>query len=266
MVSSGAVILLLRGSAPSHQPLMLKTVLFSPAARWLSLSLQRCGVERFFVVSEEEWLSSAALCFPEGAELVSAQDELLNEKLMTFAASCDGKIITITEPVWLSSSGCEELVNDEFLTPAGDAMGVYRVEAEFLAQGGMDTLNYGEYYSPINDPEIQLLPLGSSEDLLKVRQLGLQDNLYRLMKDGVDIIDPNTTYVEPGAWIAPGSTIMPNTILRGQVLAGEDCVLGPNSMLTECTLGAHCSVNASQVSFISLPDGTHVGPFENVRP
>jgi bifunctional UDP-N-acetylglucosamine pyrophosphorylase/glucosamine-1-phosphate N-acetyltransferase len=130
----------------------------------------------------------------------------------------------------------------------------------------MDTLNYGEYYSPINDPEIQLLPLDSSEDLRKARQLGLQDNLYRLMKDGVDIIDPNTTYVEPGAWIAPGSTIMPNTILRGQVLAGENCVLGPNSMLTECTLGANCSVNASQVSFISLPDGTRVGPFEYVRP
>lgn len=267
MISSSVVVLALRDPSPiASEPLMLKNILFSPAARWLSMSLQRLGVERFFVVSEDDRMTHTAACFPEGAEVVSCRDEALNEKLMAFAAGCQGKVITVTEPVWLSGSACEELVNEEFITPAGDAMGVYRVEAEELAQGGLETLNYGDYYSPLNDPEIQLLPLRGQKDFLRAQQLGLADNLCRLIEGGVQIIDPNTTYLEPGALVGPGSVILPNTILRGQVTAGENCTLGPNAMLTECALGKDCAVNASQVSFVCLDDGSRVGPFADIHP
>lgn len=267
MISSSAVVLVLRNLSPqSSEPLMLKNILFSPAARWLSMSLRRLSVERFFVVSEDDLMERTAACFPEGTEVVSCRDEALDEKLMAFAAGCEGKIITVTEPVWLSSSGCQELTEEEFLTPAGDAMGVYRVEAEDLAQGGMETLNYGDYYSPLNDPEIQLLPLRCQEDFLRAQRLGLADNICRLLNDGVRIIDPNTTYLEPGALVGPGSVILPNTILRGQVTAGENCTLGPNTMLTECVLGRDCSVNASQVSFMYLDDGSRIGPFADIHP
>lgn len=265
MSASGAVVLVLRDpDSPQNEPLMLKTMLFSPAARWLSMSLEQFGIQRFFVVSEPDWIDRTAACFPAGAETVPADDPQLDTRLMEFAAQCRDSIITVTEPVWLSSSACDELVNDEFLTPAGETMGVYRVEAQYLAQGGIETLNCGDYYSPLNDPEIQLLPLHGPQDLLRARQLGLADSLFRLMQSGVDIIDPNTTYVESGAQVASGSVILPNTILRGKVTAGEGCVLGPNTMLTECVLGKGCTVNASQVAFTTLPDGTSVGPFISV--
>lgn len=265
MFSSGAVVLVLRDAAASPDlPLMLKNILFSPAARWLSMSLQRFGIERFFVVAEDDLLPLTAACFPVGAEVVSVQDKTLNDRLMAFASSLDGKLIAVTEPVWLSDDGLDELVNEEFLTPAGDAMGVYRVDAAYVAQGGVDTLNYGEYYSPLNDPDIRLLPLTREADLRKARQLGLADTLGRLMESGVDIIDPNTVWAESGAVIGPGSVILPNTILRGQVTAGSRCSIGPNSMLTECVLGDDCSVNASQVAFQYVPDGTGVGPFESL--
>lgn len=265
MAVSGAVVLVLRDSdSPQNEPLMLKTMLFSPAARWLSMSLEQFGIRRFFVVSEPDLIGRTTACFPDGAEIAAVGDPALDARLMEFAAQCRDSIITVTEPVWLSSSACEELVNEEFLTPAGDTLGVYRVEAQYLAQGGIGTLNCGDYYSPLNDPEIQLLPLRSPEDLLRARQLGLADNLFRLIQSGVDIIDPNTTYVESGARIGSGSVILPNTILRGKVIAGEGCALGPNTMLTECTLGNDCTVNASQVAFTSLPDGTRLGPFASV--
>lgn len=263
MVASNAVVLLLREtSSIPCEPLMLKPILFSPVARWLSMSLSRMGVQNFFVISEPDLMAQSAACFPVGSEVAAVNDPRLDEKLMAFAARCEGQVICILDPVWLSESACDELVNSEFLTPADDPHGVYRVDALSLADGGMEAFNVGEYYSPLNDPEVQMLPLHTSADFLRARQLGLQDTLFRLMQEGVDIIDPAATYAESGTQLGAGTVLMPNTILRGEVIGGEGCVIGPNSMLTECVLGKDCVVNASQVSFTALPDGTHIGPFE----
>lgn len=267
MVASSAVVMIVRESTSSPcDPLMLKTILFSPVARWLSMSLRRMGVERFFVISESDCMDRSAVCFPLGSEIVSLDDPELEQKLMAFATECDGQVICILDPVWLSTSACEELVNAEFLTPADDPHGVYRVDSVNLADGGLEGMNVGDYYSPLNDPEIQMLPLYTQADFIRARQLGLEDTLCRLMQEGVDIIDPAATYAEAGAELGAGTVLMPGTILRGQVSCGEHCVIGPNSMLTECALGKDCVVNASQVSFTSLPDGAHVGPFESVKP
>lgn len=267
MVASSAVVFILReSSAQPCEPLMLKTILFSPVARWLSMSLRRMGVERFFVISEPDCMAQSAACFPAGSTVAAIDDAQLNQKLMTFAAECDGQVICLLDPVWLSNSACEELVKDEFLTPADDPHGVYRVDSVTLADGGLDALNLGDYYSPLNDPEIQMLPLHTEADFIRARQLGLQDTLYRLVQEGVNIIDPAATYAEAGAELGAGTVLMPGTILRGQVSCGKGCVLGPYSMLTECSLGEGCVVNASQVSFSVLPDGAHVGPFQSVNP
>lgn len=265
MVSSSAVILLLRSAAaPDSEPLLLKTLLFSPAARWLSMSLRRAGVERFFVVSEPEYRSAAALCFPEGSAVLAKDDPGLETALAAFCVGEPGEVITVTEPVWLSLSACRELAEEEFLTPAGDACGVFRVPASVLAEGGMETLHYGAHYSPLNDPEPQLISLHDERAFLCAREAGWADCLYQLAADGADLIDPAAVYAEPGARLGRGTTVLPGTILRGEVITGEGCVLGPNAMLTECVLGDRCVVNAAQVSFAALPDGAHAGPYESV--
>lgn len=265
MECSGTVILVLRSpDHPSSPPLMLQNVLFSTAARELSLSLERVGIERFFVVCEEDLMAETAACFPAGAEVVSALDETLDTRLMAFAAQLQNKILTINAPVWLSSTAVSELMEDEFINPAGDAMGVYRVEAATLAQGGIETLNYGEYYSPSNDPEIQLLPLQSGEDLQKARQLARADHLYRLLSGGVDMPDPSAVYAEAGADAGPGSILLPGTILRGRVRIGRNCEIGPNTMLTDCEVGDNCVINASQVKNVKVEAGSVIGPFANL--
>lgn len=265
MVCSSAVILVLR--SPNHTPslpLMLQNVLFSSAARELSLSLERVGIERFFVICEEDLLSETAACFPTGSEIVSAMDETLDERLTAFAAQFQDKILTVTAPVWLSDGAAAELAEDEFINPAGDAMGVYRVEAAVLAQGGIETLNYGEFYSPLNDPDIQLLPLQTPADLRKAQQLARADHLYRLAAQGADILDPNTVYAEAGADVREGTRLLPGTILRGKVKIGSGCEIGPNTMLTDCVVEDGCVINASQVRNTTVKAGSIIGPFENL--
>lgn len=267
MLCTSAVILVLRGSDHMQNlPLMLQKILFSPAARELALSLERVGVERFFVISEADLLRETAACFPAGAQVVSAQAEDLDRQLMAFAAQATGKVLTVTAPVWISGEGLEELTRDEFITPAGDPMGVYRVEPEVLAEGGVETLNYGEYYSPLNEPEIQLLPLKDYSSLRKARELARVDNLCRLMAAGAEIIDPSATYAEGGAEVGLGTTILPGTLLRGCVKVGQKCEIGPHTTLQDCVVEDGCTVNASQVEGVTLPAGCVVGPFAHRYP
>jgi bifunctional UDP-N-acetylglucosamine pyrophosphorylase/glucosamine-1-phosphate N-acetyltransferase len=53
----------------------------------------------------------------------------------------------------------------------------------------------------------------------------------RWMLNGVTIVDPATTYIEPGVTIGRDTTVWPNTHLRGETTIGEHCHIGPNTIV-----------------------------------
>lgn len=88
----------------------------------------------------------------------------------------------------------------------------------------------------------------------------------RMAEAGVCVIDPQNVYVDPRCRLAAGVTLLPGCILRGRTRIGEGCVIGPNSMLTDCVVGRDTTVNASQLSSSVVGSNTTVGPFAYVRP
>ncbi|MBO5122352.1 MAG: glucosamine-1-phosphate N-acetyltransferase [Oscillospiraceae bacterium] len=88
----------------------------------------------------------------------------------------------------------------------------------------------------------------------------------KLLARGVTVIDPDTTYVDPRAEIGAGTVVMPNTIIRGASVVGEHCEIGPNTMIRDCTVGEHTTVNASQINESVIGNHVTVGPFAYVRP
>lgn len=90
--------------------------------------------------------------------------------------------------------------------------------------------------------------------------------MLRLAHSGVTVIDPQNTYVDPRCTVAPGVTILPGTILRGRTHIGAGCEIGPNAMLTDCTVGEETTINASQLNDSTVGSHTTVGPFAYVRP
>jgi len=88
----------------------------------------------------------------------------------------------------------------------------------------------------------------------------------KLLAQGVTIIDPDTTYIDPRAKIGAGTVVMPNTIVRGKSVVGERCELGPNTMIRDCTVGEYTTVNASQLNESTVGSHTTVGPFAYIRP
>jgi bifunctional UDP-N-acetylglucosamine pyrophosphorylase/glucosamine-1-phosphate N-acetyltransferase len=82
---------------------------------------------------------------------------------------------------------------------------------------------------------------------------------------GVRIVDPATTYIEPGAEIGEGTIIEPNTTIRGATQIGRDSRIGPNSVLADAKVGDRCVVFASVIAGSTIEDDVHVGPFCHVR-
>lgn len=266
MNSDSVVIFIAREPDGSTQPLLLHKILFSPAALWLCRSLQLSGVRRFFVVSEPEYLDDSAACFPPDAAILPMDHPNLSDALASFAAGAQDKVITITQPVWLSFAAAADLTGQDYLTPAGAPIGIYRVEPEYLAQGELAAVTYGEPYVPPLGPDPILLPLSSLADLSQAQYFARMDNLCRWMSLGVQVLDPATVYVDIDVDIGPDTLLLPNTILRGSTVIGQDCEIGPSTMIRDCLLGDGCVVNASQLNESQFGSQVTIGPFAYVRP
>ena len=86
------------------------------------------------------------------------------------------------------------------------------------------------------------------------------------MASGVRMIDPNTTYIDIEVAIGPGTVLLPNTHLGGQTVIGDDCRIGPNSILRNADIAEGCVIEASVVDKAVLEAGVDVGPFARLRP
>ncbi|HZW52725.1 MAG TPA: bifunctional UDP-N-acetylglucosamine diphosphorylase/glucosamine-1-phosphate N-acetyltransferase GlmU [Candidatus Elarobacter sp.] len=85
------------------------------------------------------------------------------------------------------------------------------------------------------------------------------------MRAGVTIVDPATTYLEPGLEIAPDAVIHPNTTLCGGTRIGESTSIGPNTRVSDSVIGARCKIHDSVVASSEIADDVHVGPFAHLR-
>jgi bifunctional UDP-N-acetylglucosamine pyrophosphorylase/glucosamine-1-phosphate N-acetyltransferase len=86
------------------------------------------------------------------------------------------------------------------------------------------------------------------------------------MLAGVTLVDPHTTYIEPGVTIGRDTVIWPNTYLQGKTAIGEGCTLGPNTIIRDTRLGQGCKVLASLLESAILEDHVDMGPFSHLRP
>jgi bifunctional UDP-N-acetylglucosamine pyrophosphorylase/glucosamine-1-phosphate N-acetyltransferase len=86
------------------------------------------------------------------------------------------------------------------------------------------------------------------------------------MLNGVTIVDPATTYIAPDVVIGMDTTILPNTHLQGATRIGENCVIGPDSLLRDAVVGDDCHIEKSVVLESTLDAHVHMGPFSRLRP
>ncbi|NJE80617.1 UDP-N-acetylglucosamine diphosphorylase/glucosamine-1-phosphate N-acetyltransferase [Olsenella sp. SW781] len=87
----------------------------------------------------------------------------------------------------------------------------------------------------------------------------------RLMLDGVTMLDPATTWVGPDVTVGRDTVLLPMTMLWGATSVGEECVLGPNTRLTDCTVADHVTLEETVGVDVTIEKGVTCGPRAYLR-
>jgi bifunctional UDP-N-acetylglucosamine pyrophosphorylase/glucosamine-1-phosphate N-acetyltransferase len=83
---------------------------------------------------------------------------------------------------------------------------------------------------------------------------------------GVTIVDPATTWIDVDVTIGRDTAVQPGTQLLGSTRIGAQCIIGPDTTLTDVTVGNRASVVRTHGGQSEIGDGAVVGPFAYLRP
>jgi bifunctional UDP-N-acetylglucosamine pyrophosphorylase / glucosamine-1-phosphate N-acetyltransferase len=106
-------------------------------------------------------------------------------------------------------------------------------------------------------------------DKAQLAALGAELNrrtVQAAMRAGVIVVDPATTWIDVDVSIGIDTVIRPGTQLLGATTIGEDCVIGPETTLTDTEVGDGASVVRTQAQAAVVGPGASVGPFSYLRP
>ncbi|RMF46386.1 MAG: bifunctional UDP-N-acetylglucosamine diphosphorylase/glucosamine-1-phosphate N-acetyltransferase GlmU [Deltaproteobacteria bacterium] len=89
----------------------------------------------------------------------------------------------------------------------------------------------------------------------------------QLMRSGVTLTDPRTTYIDAGVAIGPDTVVLPGCVIKGESRIGSGCTIGPNVVIDSCAIADDVRVKAGSVLTESeIGAGTDVGPMAHLRP
>jgi len=85
------------------------------------------------------------------------------------------------------------------------------------------------------------------------------------MREGVTIVDPDSTWIDVDAEIAPDVVLQPSTYLFGPTSIATGAVVGPDTTLVACEVGVDATVLRSHCEYAVIGDRATVGPFTYLR-
>lgn len=83
---------------------------------------------------------------------------------------------------------------------------------------------------------------------------------------GVTIQDPATTWIDADVSIETDVEILPGTFLRGATSISTGAVIGPDTTLVDCEVGAGAHIRRSEATLAVFGADAEVGPFAFIRP
>ena len=123
----------------------------------------------------------------------------------------------------------------------------------------------GKIAAVLIDDFIEILGVNDRVQLAESASL-LRDRINEdLMKSGVTIVDPLTTWVDATATIAPDVVLAPGTAIHGATTIASGAVIGPRTTLIDCTVAANARVLESQCTEAIIGEGVNVGPYSYLR-
>lgn len=184
----------------------------------------------------------------------------------------DGKVSAIVE-----HRDCSEEQRSNNLTNAGIYCFNWQALVEVLPKLSTDN-DQGELYLTdtvamlakamhveVADPD-EVNGINNRKQLAQCEAVLQQRLRDHWMAEGVTFVDPGSCTLSEDCRFGRDVVIEPQTHLRGSCRIGNNCRLGPGSLLDNAELGSDVSVLHSVVREATVGNGVAIGPFAHLRP
>ncbi|RMG47872.1 MAG: bifunctional UDP-N-acetylglucosamine diphosphorylase/glucosamine-1-phosphate N-acetyltransferase GlmU [Acidobacteria bacterium] len=119
----------------------------------------------------------------------------------------------------------------------------------------------------VHEPAREALGVNSRAHLAEAHRILNERVLARLMRNGVTILDPATTWVHDTVRVGRDTVIHPGVALEGATRVGTDCVIRSGCRLTDVVVESGVELLEHTVAAESrIGAGSRVGPFAHLRP
>lgn len=98
------------------------------------------------------------------------------------------------------------------------------------------------------------------------REYARKKILFNLMKQGVKIPCIDGVQIDPDVKVGRGAVIFSNTILLGETVIGENCVIGPNTRVIDSIIGGGTKLDNVLCENSKVGENCDIGPFVHIRP
>lgn len=115
------------------------------------------------------------------------------------------------------------------------------------------------------DNEMETMGIDSKNKLAAANALMRDKINSKFMEEGVTIQDPLSTWIQPDVEISRDTVILPNTLINGRTSIGEECIIGPNTLIEDARIGNRAKIQFAVVKESSIGSDTSLGPFCYLR-
>lgn len=112
----------------------------------------------------------------------------------------------------------------------------------------------------------QILGVNDKLQLAQVGKILNRRKVEALMLSGVTIIDPDKVQITTNVKVGRDTVLYPGTVLEGDTVIGENCVIGSDTSLRNCKVGNNTTVLKTVAIDSEIGSDTNVGPFAYLRP
>jgi bifunctional UDP-N-acetylglucosamine pyrophosphorylase/glucosamine-1-phosphate N-acetyltransferase len=116
----------------------------------------------------------------------------------------------------------------------------------------------------VDDPS-ETLGINDRLQLSAVEGIVRQRVREQLMRDGVTITDPPSTYIDATVGVGQDTIIYPNTHLQGETCIGVNNLIGPGAIIRDSSIGDNCRIEMSVIEGATIEDEVSIGPFAHLR-
>ena len=115
------------------------------------------------------------------------------------------------------------------------------------------------------EDDAECLGINSRRQLAYATKVAQQRINGHWMDEGVTMLDPDAVWIGPDVTLGRDCEILPSTMLWGATSIGENCMLGPNTRLTDCTVGSSCVLDETVAIEATLENDVTCGPRAYLR-